>query len=148
MIEILRRYTRAVLYSSATATNMAAAVAEARATGANLAGANLAGADLAGANLTLANLSGANLDKAVGLLPNGLVPLQIFGTRYPIIVRTPGIVQIGCLAHPLAWWRSHEARAVAAKEGYTPAQIAEYADHLDACERWMLRYGVAEKLKP
>ncbi len=79
MIEILNRYTGAVLYTSATADTIAAAVAEALSdranltganfTGANLTGANLSRADLAeanlyGANLTRANLTGADLSRA------------------------------------------------------------------------------------
>ena len=64
MIEILNRYTRAVLYSSATAETIAQAVVEARQSGANLSGANLSGADLSGANLSGANLSWANLSGA------------------------------------------------------------------------------------
>ena len=69
MIDILHRYTRAVLYTSATATEIAAAVVEAsnaraNLSGANLRGANLRGADLSGANLSGADLSGANLSGA------------------------------------------------------------------------------------
>src|SRR5690348_4327244 len=69
MIEILDRFTRAVLYSSATANDIATAVAEAvksRAylSGAYLSGANLSGADLSGAYLSRAYLSGAYLSGA------------------------------------------------------------------------------------
>jgi hypothetical protein len=69
MIEILNRYTSAVIYASATATEIAQAVAEAvssRAdlTGADLTDADLTGADLTGADLTDANLTGANLTDA------------------------------------------------------------------------------------
>ena len=44
MIEILHRYTRAVLYRSESAASLAEAVKAARASGANLIGANLSGA--------------------------------------------------------------------------------------------------------
>jgi len=79
MIEILHRYTRAVLYKSETATTVKEAAAEsvksgadlsganlylANLSGANLSGANLYGADLYGANLSGANLYGANLSGA------------------------------------------------------------------------------------
>ncbi len=64
MIEILNRYTQAVIYKSETAETKIAAVVEAVAAGANLRGANLYGADLRGANLYGANLRGANLYSA------------------------------------------------------------------------------------
>jgi hypothetical protein len=70
MIEILNRYTRVVLYSSATAQTIAEAIAECRkkadetASRADLSEADLSGADLSGANLSGANLSGANLFEA------------------------------------------------------------------------------------
>ena len=60
-INILHRYTGAVLYSSATAQTIAEAVAEATKRGANLECANLRGANLRGANLECANLECANL---------------------------------------------------------------------------------------
>ena len=49
MIDILHRYTRAVLYTSATATEIAAAVVEASNARADLSGADLRRADLSGA---------------------------------------------------------------------------------------------------
>ncbi len=61
MIEIVCRYTRAVLYTSADATTIADAATEAASRGANLGDANLRGADLGGADLGDANLRGANL---------------------------------------------------------------------------------------
>ena len=64
MIEILKRYTRSVLYASATADTIAAAVAEALKADAHLSGANLSGADLSGADLSGADLSGADLGGA------------------------------------------------------------------------------------
>ena len=64
MLEILHRYTEAVLYRSETAETIAQAVVEAVKNGANLEGANLYGANLKGANLYEANLEGANLEGA------------------------------------------------------------------------------------
>ena len=62
MIEILHRYTKAVLYKAeAAAESVKDAVAEAVRSDANLRGANLYGANLRGANLRGANLGGANL---------------------------------------------------------------------------------------
>ena len=68
-IDILNRYTRAVIYHSETATTIAEAVVEAiknRASlnDASLNGANLNGANLNGANLNRASLIGASLDDA------------------------------------------------------------------------------------
>jgi hypothetical protein len=62
--EILHRYTKAVLYASATAQTIAEAVVEARASWADLSGANLSGANLSRADLSWADLSGADLSRA------------------------------------------------------------------------------------
>ena len=61
MINIVARYSGAVLYASASAGNIAEAVIEANLSRADLYGANLSGADLSGANLSGANLSRADL---------------------------------------------------------------------------------------
>jgi hypothetical protein len=128
--------------------------------GANLAGAYLAGAYLAGANLTRANLAGANLTRAhlaganlaganlagaKGLLANGLVPLQILGTRHSLIVCKPGVVKIGCLEHPLAWWEEHYESA-GRGEHYSEPQIAEYRAHIAHAREWMEAYGVDKEV--
>ncbi len=63
-IDILNRYTHAVLYSSATAETIKQAAEEAVKGGANLSGADLSGAYLGGANLSGADLSGAYLGGA------------------------------------------------------------------------------------
>ncbi len=64
MIVILHRYTKATLYASATANDIATAIVEAVKTGADLRGADLHGADLRGADLRGANLHGADLADA------------------------------------------------------------------------------------
>ena len=61
MIVILHRYTKATLYASATANDIATVIVEAVKTGAHLRGADLDGADLDGAYLRGANLRGAYL---------------------------------------------------------------------------------------
>ena len=111
--------------------------------GANLSRADLSGADLSGANLSGADLSGADLSGANGLLPNDLAPLQILATRHAIIVRTPGLIAIGCESHDIAWWREN-CEKLGERERYTPQQIAEYRAHIDYCEQWMKTYGVDE----
>jgi hypothetical protein len=65
MIEILNRWTRAVMYSSEASKTIAEAVAEARLRDADLSGADLSGADLRDADLSGADLSGAVLRDAV-----------------------------------------------------------------------------------
>jgi hypothetical protein len=64
MLEIIHRYTKAVLYKSDSAETVKQAAIEASGKGADLSGANLRGADLSGANLRGADLYGANLSGA------------------------------------------------------------------------------------
>ena len=110
---------------------------------ADLRGAYLAGADLRGADLAGADLAGVNLAGANGLLSKPVTPLQIGGSRDWIIVRQDGHITIGCEHHPLTWWEEHY-RAVGRREDYSDQQVAEYADHIAACRKWMERYGVLE----
>jgi hypothetical protein len=151
MIEILNRWTRAQMFKSDTAQTILEAVLEAKKAGADLRGADLYGANLYGANLYGANLygadlGGANLGGAKGLLPNGVKPLQIFGTMHALIVRTPGIIQIGCMEHDYAWWKEHY-QAVGRSEGYSAEEVEEYAEHIEHALRWMNRHNVAEPAK-
>jgi uncharacterized protein YjbI with pentapeptide repeats len=84
-LDILHRYSRVVIYASATAQTIAEAIHEARANGANLGGANLEGAYLGdanlkgaylgdaylrGANLRGADLTGAKLKNVIGYKPD------------------------------------------------------------------------------
>jgi hypothetical protein len=175
-ISILNRYTKAVLYTSATTEDIVTAVIEAIKSGANLIGADLSGANLSEADLSRANLSGANLSEAdlsrtnlsganlseadlsgadlsganlsraylsgaKGLLPNGLVPLQILATRDAIVVRTSGFITIGCEHHDIAWWREN-CQKLGERERYNPQQIVEYRAHINYCAQWMKTYGV------
>jgi hypothetical protein len=64
MIQIIHRYTSAVLFESATSTTVKTALIEAVGEGANLRGANLEGANLKDAYLRGAYLRGANLEGA------------------------------------------------------------------------------------
>jgi len=61
MIEILNRYTKAVLYRSETATTVSQAVSEAVKSGSDLRYSNLSGSDLSGSYLSGSNLSGSDL---------------------------------------------------------------------------------------
>ncbi|MDE2104910.1 MAG: pentapeptide repeat-containing protein [Patescibacteria group bacterium] len=132
-VEILNRYTKALLYRSEIAANSGEAVIEAvkarayleganlsraNLSGANLSRAYLEGANLRGADLSGANLRGADLSGAKGLLLNGLVPLQIIGTKHTLIVRKPGYLQIGCHLKLLVEWEQ-DYHAIGRKEGYS-----------------------------
>jgi len=116
-------------------------LSEADLSGANLSRANLSEADLSGANLSRTNLSEADLSGAKGLLPNGLVPLQILATRDAIVVRTSGFITIGCEHHDIAWWREN-CQKLGERERYNPQQIVEYRAHINYCAQWMKTYGV------
>jgi pentapeptide repeat protein len=85
-IEILNRYTNAVIFAIDADSKRAAVEAAVRSRAdlswadlswADLSGANLSWADLSGADLSGANLSGANLSGAEGLNKNRVTPLRI-----------------------------------------------------------------------
>ena len=156
MIEIVHRYTQAVLYSSDAASSMREAVLAAYSSDenlrgaylrgadlsfANLRGAYLRGADLRGADLSGAKLSDENLRGAKGLLPHAVIPLQIGGSMHWIIVREVGHITIGCEHHPVDWWLEHY-EALGRSERYTKEQIAEYKRHIDYCRDWMVANNV------
>jgi len=143
MIEILNRYTGAVLYSSASAQTIAEAVHEAAAKGASLVGARLDGArlddaSLVGARLDRASLVGASL---VGARLDGheiRAILQIGGSRNWIVASAcEGVVHvgIGCHQRTLAKWLA-TYEEIGPDNSYTPAQVAEYGEHLRYIERW------------
>jgi uncharacterized protein YjbI with pentapeptide repeats len=108
MIDILNRYTKAVLYHSDTADTIAAAVVEAAASGADLRGADLRGADLRGADLRGADLRGADLRGADlrGADLRGAGVIRIISnyevTLYP--GKNGPELAYGCERHPLADW--------------------------------------------
>jgi len=168
-MEILHRYTKAVLCTGETAraavedglrcgANLIwANLSEANLSGANLSGANLSEADLSGANLSEADLSGANLSGAnlrgadLGganlrgadcLTASGEL-LRIAGTRHAIIAVDAENVSIGCMRHDLTWWQEHYA-AVGRSEGYTATQVEEYRLHIEYVAAWLeARKGAA-----
>ena len=154
MLEILHRYTAAVLYKSETAETIAQAVVEAAKNGANLVGANLYGANLYGANLERANLEGANLVGAnleganleranlyganlerANLYGANLERanlegylFQILGSRHGVIIYREKVV-IGCQSHPVEYWLEH-FKAIGRAEHYTTEQVEEYGAYL------------------
>ena len=136
---ILHRYTGAVLYGSATAGRIAAAVTEAARSradlsSANLYGANLSGADLSGADLSKANLSGADLSGANlsgAKTESTRIPawtLVVPGSRH-VITAYPDRVLIGCHSRDIDSWLKIYAE-VGRREGYDDAAILEYGEHL------------------
>ncbi|HXR75172.1 MAG TPA: pentapeptide repeat-containing protein [Bryobacteraceae bacterium] len=149
MIEILNRYTRAVIYTSTSAETIAQAVVEAarvranlsyadlsyanlsyaNLSGANLSGADLSYADLRGADLRDADLSGAKTDAATKMDRWSLV---IVGSRHAITA-TDRLVAIGCQRHSLDWWLENYG-TVGSESGYSPEEIEEYGGHLKRIE--------------
>ncbi|MES2137027.1 MAG: pentapeptide repeat-containing protein, partial [Pseudomonadota bacterium] len=109
--------------------------------GADLRGADLRGADLGGADLGGANLRGANLRGAEGMLPDGIPPLQILGSRDYLIVREAGHITIGCEHHPVKWWEENYV-ATGVKNRYSAAEISEYRAHIQHAKQWMELKGV------
>ena len=114
--EILHRYTNAVLYTSATAAEIATAVVEAAKNGADLGGANLEGAII----------------RSI---------LQIGGSRHWLVAIATDesvLVKIGCHERTLdKWLEGYEA--IGKREEYTAAQIAEYGAHLRYVADWASR---------
>ena len=108
-LEILHRYSRVVIYESATAQTIAEAVIEARGKGADLKGANLKGA----------NLEGANLDKWSTIM---------IASRHVVTVY-PNRISIGCHTRTLAKWLDGYKR-IGMDQGYTTEEIAEYGEIL------------------
>jgi len=117
MIEILNRYTRAVMLSLDRAD-----LSGANLRGANLSWADLRGADLSEADLREADLSGANLSGAKQYV------CKIQGSRHEIVAIDDD-VRVGCVRKKLAEWIT-EYSAVGENNDYTKEQIAEYGMHL------------------
>ena len=141
-MDILNRWTRAILLSSETAQTIADAVVEAvqrgaelswaDLRGADLSGANLRGADLRGADLRGADLRGADLREAnlseADLSEADNFVMQIQGSCHQIVA-VDDDVRIGCQRRTLAKWLS-VFQSIGTEHGYTAFQIEEYGDHL------------------
>ena len=131
--EIKNRWTGAIIHSGETNTIAELAIANK----ANLSGVNLSDAGLSDADLRGADLRGADLSGAKGIIP---VALQIGGSKHWIVVREIRKITIGCMHETIEWWEEHY-RAVGRKEGYTDAQVEEYAEHIRYCKTWMEKHG-------
>ena len=151
MIEIVHRYTRAVIYRS-EADAIGAAAKEALASRAVLMGAVLTDADLTGADLTDADLTDADLTRAVltgAVLSNSNCGtafgnlLRITGSRHPIIAVDEDNISIGCMLHDLAWWREHY-KASGRAQRYSDVQIEEYRLHIEYVAQWLAARKAAQ----
>jgi len=131
MIDILNRYTGAVLYHDEAAQTMTDAVLSAVKSRADLSRAYLNGAYLRGADLRGAYLSDA-------ILPDGMHIIQVLGSSHGIVAlaTSEGVeLRIGCHHKPLAEWQKHY-KAIGRANGYTPAQIREYGAHITYIAWW------------
>jgi carbonic anhydrase/acetyltransferase-like protein (isoleucine patch superfamily) len=57
-------------------------------------------------------------------------PLYIVGTRHPVCEVAPGVLAVGCEEHSIADWLAW-AESIGRRNGYTPAQIAEYTAYFE-----------------
>jgi len=152
-IDLLNRWTGAVIYHSETATTIAEAAVEANKSRANLSGADLSGADLSRADLSGADLSGADLSRAnlsrANLIGANLIGANLIGadlsrarrlclsgSAHPIWAAQDGRVTIGCEAHPIAEWID-KFREIGAEHHYSDAQIEEYGRLLGVVKSWI-----------
>ena len=171
MIEIVHRYTRAVIYRSEAdaigaaakealasradlrgavltdadltyAVLMGADLTQADLRGAVLRGAVLRGADLTGADLSDADLTDADLSNSNCGTALGDI-LRITGTRHAIIAVDENNISIGCMRHDLAWWREH-CQSAGRAEKYSDVQIEEYRLHIEYVAQWLAARKASE----
>lgn len=64
-----------------------------------------------------------------GEFRDGWLPLQIQGSKHFVNIPDGKTIQIGCKNGTPAWWRA-KYKTVGADQGYTEAQIAEYAEYI------------------
>jgi len=57
-------------------------------------------------------------------------PLYIQGTRHSLNMDGDGLLRIGCILKPIAWWLENNVRC-GEEHGYTPEQIAEYRRYIE-----------------
>ena len=138
-MEILNRWTKALLYSSA-ADLRNANLSEADLRNANLSAADLSAADLRNANLSEADLRGSECLHAQGDF------IRLAGTRHAVIATDENNVSIGCIRNTLAWWREHFDTA-GRKENYTAAQIEEYRLHIEYVATWLANLSASREAK-
>ena len=109
-IEILNRYTRAVIYKSTNASDLRSAVAAAVESDADLHDADLHGANLHDANLRGADLHGADLHDA------GVI--SIAGHPWSVTITGHGEhLRVGCDALPVEAWRARTVDDVREEHG-------------------------------
>jgi len=57
-------------------------------------------------------------------------PLYIQGTRHSLNMDGDGLLRIGCILKPIAWWLENNVRC-GEENGYTPEQIVEYRRYIE-----------------
>ena len=63
-------------------------------------------------------------------------PLYIVGTKHILCIPSQGIIKIGCIEHPVAWWEEH-FRSVGRAKGYSKAEVNEYRNYIALAKYWM-----------
>jgi hypothetical protein len=62
------------------------------------------------------------------------------GTKHFVTVCADGILQIGCVRNPIAYWVEH-VLGIARQNGYTKQEGEEYAMYVDLAAKWMKHHG-------
>ena len=57
-------------------------------------------------------------------------PLYIQGSKHSLTNSKPGHLKIGCMEHPVAFWKEH-FKDIGGAEGYTAEEIEEYGAYID-----------------
>ncbi len=73
-------------------------------------------------------------------------PLYIQGTKNALTVCAYGMVAIGCQVHSIKDWKKH-GRRIALENGYSKAEVREYAAYVKLAESWMRDKGVLRVTK-
>lgn len=81
-----------------------------------------------------------------GVFYDGWLSLQIQGSKHFVNIPDGKTIQIGCKNCTPAWWRANY-KTVGAEQGYTEAQIAEYAEYIRLASKMIRANQKAEKAK-
>ena len=57
-------------------------------------------------------------------------PLYIQGSKHSLTNSKPGHLKIGCMEHPVAFWKE-QFKAIGGARGYTAEEIEEYGAYID-----------------
>ena len=81
-----------------------------------------------------------------GVFYDGWLSLQIQGSKHFVNIPDGKTIQIGCKNGAPAWWLA-KYKTVGAAQGYTDAQIAEYAEYIRLASKMIRANQKAEKAK-